>query len=56
MSFELNPGAPEAVLHSVMWDLGGTLPRDYQAFMSRCNDGVGYLGEVYLHLWRVEDL
>lgn len=54
--FKANPPADVEVIRSVEHEAGFSFPKDYAAFLTRANGGVGFIGDAYLSLWRVEDL
>jgi cell wall assembly regulator SMI1 len=53
---QMNPGAPESTLDTVVSDLTFSVPTDYVDFLRRFDGGEGFIGDNYLVLWRVEEL
>lgn len=54
--FNCNPPADAAAIHSFEAAADIKLPPDYVDFLRRTNGGVGFIGENYVHLWRIEEL
>lgn len=54
--FRANPGADEGEVQKAEQSLKRALPRDYVEFLRARNGGEGWIGAVYVVLWRVESL
>lgn len=50
------PGATNGLIEKVEQALGFHLPEDYKAFVRWSNGGEGQVGNIYLSLWRVENI
>jgi len=56
VDFDLNEPADRASIHAVEEQLNFKFPEEYLNFLLFADGGEGSIGEVYLNLWRVEEL
>ncbi len=54
--FNGNPPSDPAAIRQFENELGFRLPDDYERFLQQTNGGEGFIGNVYVILWRVEEL
>jgi hypothetical protein len=54
--FQPNTPASAQALSSLIAGVAKPLPDGYTAFLLRANGGEGFIGELYVKLWRAEEL
>lgn len=54
--FKGNPPADQDAIQRFEAEAGFLLPAEYKEFLAVANGGAGFMGEAYMHLWRVEEL